>query len=225
MELSRIPPTTVRTVSRENVDMINPVCRQLGPEDLEAFLAALENKQPLFGNRDSTITTAPPSRESVKAKLLSTAKIWGIFHDGQIIASLTVYPWTQLPYYSMAEFFIIKTRPIPFYEAAGMLFQNAIESMERSGCLTFYIVTRLRSFQVSEIRKHQQLRKITRSIPAFSRYNIYVENIIPPNQNAEFHAHNLLLQNNRWDCHVLIRKGVLKEEYRCEYFGKQLDLL
>lgn len=205
--------------------MANSVCRRLTIDDLDAFLLAVENKQPLFGNRKSVLTTHPPTptRESLTNKLLSTAQVWGIFDGDQIIASLTVYPWTQLPYYSMAEFFIIKSRPIPFYDAAGLLFQLAIESMERAGRLTFYVVTRLRSFQVSEIKNEQRLRKITRSIPAFSRYDVYVENIIPPNQMAEFHAHKLLLQNNVWNCHVLIRKCVLKEEHRCEYFAKQLQ--
>jgi hypothetical protein len=205
--------------------MANSVCRRLTIDDLDAFLLAVENKQPLFSNRNSAFTTHPstPTRESLTNKLLSTAQVWGIFDGDQIIASLTVYPWTQLPYYSMAEFFIIKSRPIPFYEAAGLLFQHAIESMERSGRLTFYVVTRLRSFQVSEIKNEQRLRKITRSIPAFSRYDVYVENIIPPNQMAEFHTYNSLLQNNVWNCHVLIRKCVLKEKHRCEYFANLLQ--
>jgi hypothetical protein len=118
----------------------------------------------------------------------------------------------------MYEFFIVKDRPIKFYDAANILFQNAISSMEAQGRMTFYVVTRLRPLQVAELKSGVEMKKIVRSIKPFERYNIYLEAIINPNETSSYMVYRQLLNNNSWDCHVLIRKGELMQQFRQEQF-------
>lgn len=199
--------------------------RKLSISDTDIYFNSWLNRNLLY---DGENLSAPmENNNEQRSHVFNTLKseniiVLGNFFEDQLVACVSLYLWKTLPFYTFFDYFTTRNNNIKFYTNSDQLFNHAFKTLESSQRYTFYMMTKLRAFQKSELLKKNQMTKIIKNIPSFSRYNIYVEELVQKGMPSHFQVHNDLMRNSKWYCPILIRKGCLKQEFRTSIIKNQL---
>lgn len=191
--------------------------RSLTENDFDMYYQSWLNRKELFdGKIHSEPVKESPQFQAQILKTLNSSDILviGNFINEELIASVCAHSWKSLPHYTFFDFFTTKNCSYKFYDNAESLFRYSFNHFEKSKRYTFYMMTKLRAFQKTELIKNNQMTKIVKNLPSFMRYDIYVEELISAGEQSDYKIHNELLRNQHWNCPTLIRKGCLKQEFR-----------
>lgn len=144
----------------------------------------------------------------------------GYFINDVLTTLITVTEWSHLPFYTINNLYVRKgfTRFFDLKKSGlGEILDTVVAHEEKKERYTFYF---------SRMRKKKWQQGMTRrtvnefSPQYLSRYEFFIEEVVPAFTRSSFVIHDTLLANKEWPDESIIVRRSLKEEYRNELTNK-----
>lgn len=147
-----------------------------------------------------------------------TGRCYGVWHDGELIASLTqIFSAKQVGSFHLGNL-VIKPGLNTLYEVAqngiSTAVDLAVEDAEAHGYTTFYWITALKGWNYREDKWFNASR-------TFKRYNVFIENIIPKGVEPKFDYEKTVLGGVTHNIPIAIKSAKLKPHLRHQTFQSQ----
>lgn len=149
--------------------------------------------------------------------------VFGLFHDQRLIASIAIYRWTSLPYFTLGDLKVSSEyRSYLLYKhLTEHLIFHAIRMMENEMRFTFYAISKCRN---PALRRIQEGRGLWAFTEPFKDYNLIVEAVIPPDTRPVYPTHWELMCRRTHPVYLWIRRGTLKQEHLLKRLSISLQI-
>lgn len=148
---------------------------------------------------------------------------FGAFIDGELCGVMSGIRWTRMPYYTLGYLKVYNVSgSLKFYvRVFDGLLTSLIEKFEAEKRFDFYFINYQRNFHKNYFEKNSRQRTIPDFFSRIHRYELFVQDVIPPGQVSAYSTFNDIMGKRTFEVPVWIRKASLKPEYRNELFLKQ----
>jgi hypothetical protein len=142
--------------------------------------------------------------------------VLGLFVDDTLVGMVSGFRWSKLPYYTIGD---LKTdNPSGSFKLYISVFDVLLNTLTRifeaEGRYDFYFVNRQRNFHKLNRENNYKQKNIPHFFTLIKRYELYIQEIIPPGSKSQFEAFNTIIGNKSYNVSVWIRKGSLMPEFR-----------
>lgn len=200
-------------------------CIKLKYEHLSLISDLWLNKEKIFKDKvDQDYLNGLKSKiEKIFSQYSNQITVYGIMQQGVLIATWSVFRWTQLPYYTIEELVIHNPEKsvTRYKKVINLLLSNIHSDMEKEKRYTFYILAMLRNYQKSSLVKGENW-SIPEDLHVFDRYNLFVEAIIPANTQPQ-KVYWDMMGHKFWEKDLWIRRGCLKDKFLIPMLMQELE--
>lgn len=141
----------------------------------------------------------------------------------KIVATLGVFKWGKLPYYSINSYTGLFGQRVKEFKAANCaLWTHVLKEMEKEKRHSFYWC--IRNYPLADLVQKRTQPQLVRFVPYLKRYQFNIEEIVSPGEQSQFQVYREFNAMPGSTEAFVIKRASLKSEFFLELKNSKLSV-